>query len=99
MMFFMTFCDNNINVIETMNDQTQNRIEILEHNINIIRSELDVFNVKNELSSLISLMCQTKRTDTQFLTFIGGLTVIKDNMRWHNGMKQFADINDDNVLV
>lgn len=97
-MFFMTFCDNNLNVIATLRKSTQQEIEKLEQHMNTIKSYEDFVRVKEELSAVITTVCETHRTDATLLYFVGGLTMIEQNMKWCNGRVRYSDIDDKNKL-
>jgi hypothetical protein len=94
----MTFCDNNLNVIQTLKKSTQQEVEKLEHQMNTIKSHEDLLRVKERLSSVITTICETHRTDATLLYFVGGLTMIERNMRWNNGKVRYSDIDDSNRL-
>ena len=98
MKFFIMFCDNNLSVISTLDKTIKELIENMEHQMNVIQSAEDLKQVKKDLSSIIRLICATQRTDKPLLNFIGGLTMIRYNMKWENGKKHFTDINDSNQL-
>lgn len=105
-MFFMFFCDNNLNVINTLPKDLQKRIERLEHLRASIKSKEDFERFRNLLHKIIIEICATKRThDKELLAFVGGLTMIEKNMFWEDTKdadtphSRYTDINDNGVLI
>lgn len=102
MMFFMFFCDNNLQVINTLNKKIQKQIEHLEQLRAVIKSQEDLENVRRMLSDIIHDLCATKQSqNTKLLKFIGGLTMIEKCMTWDNDSNRavYTDINDVGDLV
>lgn len=103
MLHFMFFCDNNLNVINTMSKDLQKQIEHLEQVRPTIKSKEDVERFRDALHKIIIEICATKRArDTALLAFVGGLTMIEKNMLWEDAdtpRARYTDINDNGVLT
>jgi hypothetical protein len=99
MMCFMFYCDNNLDIINTLDMSIRNRIEAMEQLQAALQTEEDFETMKTELTSIIEGIAKTQRTkDKKLLAFLGGLTMIKENMQWSEGRALFTDINDNGLL-
>lgn len=99
MMFFMFYCDNNLDIINTLSMSIRNRIEAMEQLQAVMKTEEEFQQFKAELSSIISEIAKTQRSnDKKLLAFLGGLTMIRENMQWYEGRALFTDINDNGLL-
>lgn len=102
MLFFMFFCDNNLETINTLDKPLQNKITELEQRIRLIESYELFTTTRVLLSEIIRDLCATQRSkDKRLLRFIGGLTMIEKNMVWNDELNraQYTDINDAGVLI
>lgn len=102
----MFFCDNNLSVINTLPKPLQKQIEHLEQVRPTIKSKEDLEHFRTLLKEIIREICATKRThERKLLAFIGGLTMIEQNMVWEDGddtnpgCDKYTDINDNGVLI
>lgn len=98
--FFMFFCDNHLDVINTLSIDLRKRIEQLEQQRAIIKTQEDLDNVRATLTSIINDICAAKNAkNAKLLKFIGGLTMIERSMTWEDGKPRYTDINDNSVLI
>lgn len=68
MKFFMLFCDNNLDTINTLDKPLQQLIEEYEQIRPKVSTPEDLEKLRNELSSIIAELCKTKRAkDKKYL--------------------------------
>ena len=95
----MFYCDNNLDVINTLNRSIINKIHAMEQLQATLQTEEEFEKMKTDLSSIIEDISKTQRTkDHKLLAFLGGLTMIRENMQWFEGRALFTDINDSGLL-
>lgn len=98
MAFFVFFCDNNLEIINRFPEAIKNNIEQYEHEINTTSSKIEFDSTKKLLKQIIKDISYLKYTDTQSLYFLGGLTLIYNNMYFKDNKTYMIDINDDHKL-
>lgn len=97
----MFFCDNHLHVINKLPKVISNDIEQLEQDIHYVKNASELEPVREKLKGIVKSICALRKSDGDTLKFIGGLTLIAENMKFDDSMKynvKYGDIDDNNLL-
>jgi hypothetical protein len=102
MQFVLCHLDNNGPVISTLGTELRDMLDRFELQIYRVRSASDFEQVQHALAEIIACMTKLRRTDTDFLRFLGGLVLIFTNISYDDTLQHnlcWYDIGDDGQMT
>jgi len=94
--------DNNSTVINTLGTEITELLSKLEEDIFRVRNETDFDAIQKSIGKIMALLTGLRRSEPEFLQFIGGLLLIYTNLTYDETFQhnlRWYDIGDDGRLT